>query len=497
MKYFRQISCLICALLMLFCTSCVSPQHRAEKSYEAGMEDLQTYSLQAALAKFSLAIKRDPKFVPAYIGRASVEIALHDFPVAVSDSDQAIQLAPGNEQALLINAAVKFQLKDYAGAESACDTLIRLDPDNERAFVVRGASRYYLKDFSGASNDLEAAIATIPDDPLAHECRGLMRARQRDWDGAITDLTVAVNANPHDAEALRSRAEVEMFNKDYEKSVADAVKMTQWDDTNAANAYRILAHDMSFLRDKMASLADADRAVGLRPSDSSSYVTRASIKILWDDFSGASNDLQTAFRLGPTNGEVYVIRAILEQKRGETNAALADYIQWLGTDPESFTLPEAYDGLGNLKEYMLQWQSALDTFRKAMAFNSPPEEARFHIYLLECRLGEKTQAQKELNAFIQSIPPSKAKDWTTSIAHFLAGTLNETDFLSQATSTAKRPTDIPRHICWAYYYEGMVPLLAGDPTKASAFFQKCVDTGEDNSFDYWNAKAELRVLKNP
>jgi lipoprotein NlpI len=121
----------------------------------------------------------------------------------------------------------------------------------------------------------------------------------------------------------------------------------------------------------------------------------------------------------------------------------------------------------------------------------------FYVFLIQCRLGETREARKELNTYIQSIPASKSNDWETSIAHFLAGDLDEQEFFSQATTRARRPTDISTQLCEAYYYIGMKHLLAGDKTTARENFQKCLDKKEDNESEYRSARAELNALKNP
>ena len=452
---------LICVLGTLLFSACKPPEKQVEQIYEAGLRDWQGGAQQVALGEFSRAIELDPKFAPAYMARAGA----------------------------------RFELKDFAGAISDCNQDLSLEPDDERAFLIKGVSKFYLNDFSGAHNDLNTALSLNSDDFMAYVCRGSVLGKSRDWDGAQADFTKAIQINPNYAPAYTSRAAVEMMLKDYEKGVADASDAIELDSVNASDAYKDRAIGKCHLKDRAGALADANQAIELKPADVSGYLTRAMVEIIWDDYSSASNDLQTAFQFSPTNTEIYLHQGALEQKCGELDAAIADYNRGLAPDPQSFHAPEVYEALGFTWENLSQWRQAREEFRKSLAFNSPPHDIHFELFLIGCRLGETNQAQSELAAYIQSIPASKAGEWSTSVAHYLAGKLNESQLLAQANTTAKCSATIPSQICEAYYYAGMERLLAGDKPGAQARFQKSVDTGEDNVYQYKNARFELQALK--
>jgi len=445
---------------MLICSSCVSPQKRAEKSYEAGMRDLDSGSQPAALAEFSRAIELDPQLDYAYMGRAAARIAL----------------------------------KDFAGAATDYSTAIEINPINEPAYFLRGTCRLAFKDFTNAMADFNTAVALDHNDAEAYSYRGLMRAGQRNLDGAVADFTRVIELTPKEADAYCYRAGVEIILKEYEKAVADASKAIALD-RNDELSYRFRSHAKSWLKDRAGALADSDKAIELKPSDDTAWATRGVIKLEWDDFDGASADFETALQLNPNRALAYAGRGLLALKRGDNNAALTEYNRAL----ELATLPaetaDIHESLGHLRSDMFQWQPALEEFRAATATNPQRDYIRFRIFLIRCRLGETEEAGRELDAYVKSLPAAKAQDWATSIGRFLTGNLAEEEFLKQATSTAKRPTDVTIQICEAYYYAGMKRLLAGDKSGAGERFQKCLNTGEDNCFEYRSAGAELRALK--
>jgi tetratricopeptide (TPR) repeat protein len=241
-------------------------------------------------------------------------------------------------------------------------------------------------------------------------------------------------------------------------------------------------------------MADANSRIELNQSDYPGYLSRGTIEVLQNDFLAASNDLQTAVNLDPTNSEIYLYRGMVEQKLGKFDVALADYSQGLACDTEAtdaFRTAEIDEAIGYAHAEMGQWQPALGAFRKVLGFDSPSVDVRFEVFLIECRLGQTAQAKEELTAYLQSVPAAKAGDWSTCIGHFLAGTLNESNFLAQATSTARRPTDVAMQTGDAYYFAGMEHWLSGDKTGASERFKKCLKIGDDNSDEYMMARSIL------
>jgi tetratricopeptide (TPR) repeat protein len=409
---------------------------------------------------------------------------------------KAIDLDPKCYQAYDLRAILRFQTKDLPGAISDCNVILGQDPEDERAFLIRGASRFYLYDFKGAGQDLDQAISLNTNDVVAYDCRGALRAKLRDWDGGVADCTKAIELNPDDANAFQNRSAIEYMQKDYEKSMDDANAVITMGTSNAAAAYCLLAHSKSHLKDRAGAMDAVNQAISLKPADASTYLQRATIKVLWDDYSGASNDISMAMQLSPTNLEIFTCRGLLELKRGETEAAMADFSHALAPDPESFHAPELHEALGYLDENLSQWRPALEEFHKGMEFKSPPNDLYFEAALIERRLGDPSAAQSELAAYVKSLPPAKAKDWPVDVAQFLAGSLAESNFLARAATSAKRPVDVPDQTSVAYYYAGMKHLLDGDKAGALARFQKCLDSQEDNNYEYFNARNELSALKN-
>lgn len=440
----------------------LSPDRSANAYLKSGLQDLQSGARQQAVDKFTKAIQLDSSFALAYDARATA----------------------------------LCQMKDYAGAIADCDKAIGLTAHDEHVYVIKGGCSFYLQDIQGALKSLNQAVEMDSDDPLARGIRGLALARGREWESAMADFNKAVDVDPDNALAYYGRAIVDFSLKDYDKSLANVSRAIKLDGT-LPDAYGLRAAVNTHLKDRAGAFADANAGIqfastnGTSASRYRSYLDRANVETTWDDFSGASNDIETAVMMNPNSPDIDLCRGALEQKCGNFEGALADFSRGLLRETGNVDIDVVYESMGYDQAELGQWQPALESFRKAMTLQPPPDDAAFQVFLIERRLGQTRQAKEELAAYIKSIPAAKAGDWTTSIAHFLAGTLNESDFIAQATTNAKRPTDVPTQTGDAWYYAGMQHLLAGDKPGALKRFKKCLKFGDDNSDNYMMAKSLL------
>ncbi|HEX3624596.1 MAG TPA: hypothetical protein VH280_04130 [Verrucomicrobiae bacterium] len=434
----------------------LSSDQNANAYLKSGMRDLDSGARKLAVEEFTKAIQLDPSFAFAYDARATT----------------------------------RSQMKDFAGAIKDCDKVIALTHHDEHVYLIEGFCRYQLHDAQGAVKFFNTAISMNSDNPLALDLLGVILAESQDWGGAMANFNKAVEMDPDDAMAYYGRAIVDFSFKDYEKSLANVSRAIKLKGT-LSDAYDLRADVKAHLKDRAGALADANDRIRLDTSCQNGYVDRANVELMWDDFSDASNDLQTAIQINPADSGIYFCRGVLEQKCGNFQASLADFGRGLLKETDTMDTATAYEAMGYDHAEMGEWQPALESFRKAMAFKLPPNDTAFQVFQIECRLGQTQQAKKEMAAYIQSIPAAKAGDWTASIAHFLAGTLKEADFLGQATTTAKRPTDVAMQIGDAWYYAGMQHLLAGDKSGALKRFKKSLKFGDDNSNNYMMAKSLL------
>ncbi|MGA3008536.1 MAG: hypothetical protein ABSE59_11665 [Opitutaceae bacterium] len=83
-------------------------------------------------------------------------------------------------------------------------------------------------------------------------------------------------------------------------------------------------------------------------------------------------------------------------------------------------------------------------------------------------------------------------DWPKSVGLYLSGDLPESEFFKQAgTGDTKAKGE---KSCQAFYFAGMIHLLANEPAAAQKLFEKCVATNSTDIDDIQLARDELARL---
>jgi tetratricopeptide (TPR) repeat protein len=129
----------------------------------------------AAIDKFSEAIKLRPTYAQAYFGRAEVlrerGSPLSDEALlnrAVDDYRMALTVRPDLPEALLGMGMTRFALKDFAGAVTSLDSALKARPIFPEAKYARARSRLELGQHQEALNDLVDLPASF--DVYARSC---------------------------------------------------------------------------------------------------------------------------------------------------------------------------------------------------------------------------------------------------------------------------------------------------------------------------------------
>jgi S1-C subfamily serine protease len=159
-------------------------QFTAEDYFVRGAAKSMEGAAQEAIAQFDQAIRLQPSYASAYLGRAGLISGIGNFQKALQDCDRAIQLQPGlasaynTRSSLRVMGEMNNMLKSFNGANIASKTpKIELD---------RGLLQKSLTD----SNE---AIRQKPDDPSFYLGRAAVRNSLKDNQGAIADYQKAAD----------------------------------------------------------------------------------------------------------------------------------------------------------------------------------------------------------------------------------------------------------------------------------------------------------------
>jgi tetratricopeptide (TPR) repeat protein len=157
-----------------------------------------------------------------------------------------------------------------------------------------------------------------------------------------------------------------------------------------------------------------------------------------------------------------------------------------------------YNGLGSVCLAQGNNEKAVESFAHAIDLNSKNLHSHLLYHLALVKFGKKDSAKTHLDSLAQF---TKGDKWIAPMLDFYSGEIKVDSVL--AATGALKPIHETRNRCEAYYYIGMAYLLNIVPTAfgehsneqiAKDYFQKCVDTGIRDYWEYVLAQAELNRL---
>jgi tetratricopeptide (TPR) repeat protein len=135
------------------------------------------------------------------------------------------------------------------------------------------------------------------------------------------------------------------------------------------------------------------------------------------------------------------------------------------------------------------WAKALSDFQHHCDLRKEEEyqvfAARFYIWLIRARLGDREAADRELAPYMEGHPPEWSNGWDAKTGNFLLGRISEDDFLLSLNDNPGT----------AWFYAGMIRLLSNDMRNAAEDFRKSMAMGEKKQdVEVKMAAAELKAL---
>jgi len=153
----------------------------------------------------------------------------------------------------------------------------------------------------------------------------------------------------------------------------------------------------------------------------------------------------------------------------------------------------AYYNRACLRYDSQDFDTAIVDFRKLIEMDAFMDSSHFRLWLIRARRGEEQAATTELKAYLASRTIGMPEDWNMKVGGFLAGQLDEPEFLGAGKSAD--PMTEAGQLCEAYFFAGSKRLFAGDKTTAADYFQKAIANQRKEYYEYASAVAELNSLK--
>jgi len=171
--------------------------------------------------------------------------------------------------------------------------------------------------------------------------------------------------------------------------------------------------------------------------------------------------------------------------KGDQAAAMAIYNRALKADGRD---PIALYHRGCAYYVNREWAKALADFQRHCDLRKDETNqifaARFYIWLIRARLGDREKADKAITPYMAGHPAEWSGGWDAKTCNFLLGKMSEGDFVAALDGNPA-----------AWFYAGMKRLLDKDSEGAAIAFKKSVEETADKTTDeYRMAESELKAL---
>jgi tetratricopeptide (TPR) repeat protein len=271
-KYYRLATRSIDSLLK------IDPDNKSAKEFLERLEPARKYlekgeacynkgEYDKAIAEYTSALKQNPKYIKAYIGRSDTYQKKGEADNAIADCNKAIKLAPNNSDAYLTRAEAYFRLKkDHTQAFWDFDKSISLDPKYARAYNNRAVAYSDVGDHERALQDINKAISLDPKNCATYCSRAGIYSSLKDFDKALEDLSAAIRLNPKFSIIYVNRGAIYGDRGEVDRAIADYCQAIRLN-PNCIEAYFNRAINYSEKGNYKAAVADAEKALSVSTPD--------------------------------------------------------------------------------------------------------------------------------------------------------------------------------------------------------------------------------------
>lgn len=354
---------------------------RAASPVESGLTKEAKGDFDGAVAEYARAIALDPKSAEPLLRRGLALNKKREFDAAKADFDRALAIDPKSAGAYNGRGVARSSLGDLRGGIADCTSAIAIDPDEAAHWSERGVLRWKAKEREGAIADLSKAIELDPKRGPYLSNRGTMRVMLGQLELGIKDLTRATEVEPRDGKAWATLAMAYFQKRDWDPTIASATRGIEVDDKQFL-AYLARSQALIEKGDLDRAAADAERAVALSgPGEDRGLLVRARIRTSRSDWKGAIADASKAIELKPRRGEAFKERATARCYSGDLEGALADANKAVEYIPQD---PSAWDLRGGIRARRGEHPRAIKDHAKAVELS--PENPFFVHNLGNSRL---------------------------------------------------------------------------------------------------------------
>ena len=276
------------------------------------------------------------------------------------------------------------------------------------AYYMHGFQKYHHGDVEKAIKDFNQAIELTPDDLEIYKIRGDARSTLGDYKGAIDDYNHVLKLNPDDLELRKKHEEIkkilEVLRKDGTVVRRTIIRtgIESGPSSGDVSNYIQRGHEKSAKGDYAGAIEDLTQAIKLKPDDTQTRSSRASVREKIADYAGAIEDYTNIIEYNPNDGSAYILRAQVRLKLKDFIGAIADYNQALKLKPD-----DSYFILNNRGRAKLEsgnHTGAIEDFTEAIKLQPNGTYGYNNRGLAKRKLGEYAAAIEDHNQAIKLKP---------------------------------------------------------------------------------------------
>ncbi|KAM6202526.1 tetratricopeptide repeat protein 6-like [Rhynchocyon petersi] len=279
---------------------------------------------------FTWAVKIDPNFVDAYVGRGNSYMQYgHDAAVKQAEKDflKALHLNPVYTKARIslgynLQAQGKFQK-----AWNHFTIALEIDPKSYIAYEGRAVVCLQMSNNFAAMKDINAAIKINTTAEFLTN-RGVIHEFMGQNQNAMKDYQTAISLNPKYSLAYFNAGNIYFYHRQFSQASDYFSKALQYDPGDE-KALMNRAVTNTVLKKYEEAKEDFENVVDSCPFWAAVYFNRANVHYCLKQYEVAEADLTKALSLTPSNALAYSFRAEVRGKIGLIEEAMEDYNQAL------------------------------------------------------------------------------------------------------------------------------------------------------------------------
>lgn len=344
----------------------VNTPHAANEAYRVGLREIERGNWEFAVSNLEQAMRMEPKMpdIPYWIGEALR--AQGEYQPALGAYDQALKLNPNFAPAYLGRARTSLAINPQVDISKDLQKAIDKDRNFGEAYLER--AQYYLKkgDAKAALKDLQNVEKTLPDAPLLYLYRAQAALQVGDSHVALESARRTVQLDPTLLPGYLVLGQASLLNGDTVTTIQSLETYLTYQPDNAA-AWAGLGQ--AYYREKRfeKALESLNKAIDLDQQQPDAFLYRGLIELDRDQLEESHRDLARAYILNTRSfdaalalGRVQLASGslreardqfIIAQERAKTDEQLAMVYFWRA---------QAVESIGNPQAAAQDWQALLD-----------------------------------------------------------------------------------------------------------------------------------------